>query len=732
MATIYYTKTDESPLIATYSLFPIFKAFTRSANINFEMKDLSLSGRILATFCNYPDDLKFLGDLTHKKDANIIKLPNISASIVQLKSAIKELQLQGFDVPDFIDEPKNENEKTIKEKYSKVLGSAVNPVLREGNSDRRAAKAVKNYAKNNPHKMGEWNKDSKTRVSSMSEGDFYENEQSYLAKADTKFTISFTCKDGKTKVLKENLVILKDEIVDCTYLSVKKLKSFIKKELENTKKDNTLLSLHLKATMMKVSDPVIFGTAVEVYFDELFKKHQKTFLEIGYNPNNGLGDLHVKIASLSKEKQEEILNDIKAIYTKNPDLSMVDSDKGVTNLHVPNDVIVDASMPAMIRNGGKLWDKDGKTRDTNALIPDRSYAGIYQVVIEDCKLNGALNPSIIGSVSNIGLMAKKAEEYGSHDKTFMASGDGKFVVKDTSNNTIFEVEVENGDIFRMCQVKDDVVKDWIKLAVNSAKNRNLPAIFWLDNKRAHDRAIIKKVEENLKDYDLSGLDIKILSPIEATKLSLKRMREGKDTISVTGNVLRDYLTDLFPIIELGTSAKMLSIVPLMSGGGLFETGAGGSAPKQVEQFVNENHLRWDSLGEFLAVFSSLEFIGISENNKKALVLSKTLDKAIENVLLNNKSPKQKAKEIDNRGSHFYLSLYWAKELSSQKDDLVLEEKFKPVYEKLSKNEEMISSSLLENQGVKLDIKGYYNPSDEVLEKAMRPNKTFNEIIDAIN
>ncbi|MDR1976262.1 MAG: NADP-dependent isocitrate dehydrogenase [Campylobacteraceae bacterium] len=729
MTSIIYTKTDESPALATYSLFPIIKAFGKTGGVPFETRDISLSGRILCAFLDFSDDLEYLGALTKEKETNIIKLPNISASIPQLKAAIKELQTQGYNVPDYPEVPANKEEEEIKAKYSKVLGSAVNPVLREGNSDRRAPKAVKNYAKKHPHSMGEWKKESKTHVSHMQEGDFYGNEESFVAPKDMSVSVEFINKSGSIRTLKPEIKLKSGEILDASFMDMKKLKEFFKREVEDAKQKGVLFSVHLKATMMKVSDPVIFGAAVLAYFEELFKKYASVFKELGINPNNGLADLYAKIST--HPQREAIEKDIADIYNIKPDIAMVDSDKGITNLHFPNDVIVDASMPAMIRAGGIMWDKDGKTREVKAVIPDRCYAGIYQAAIEECKKNGALDPRVIGSVSNIGLMAQKAEEYGSHDKTFIIEEDGTVFVKGCDDTQIFKVSVQKGDIFRMCQTKDASIKDWVKLAVNRARESSVPTIFWLDDKRAHDRKLIEKVKTYLKEYDLSGLDITILSPEEAAKVSFKRLREGKDTISVTGNVLRDYLTDLFPILELGTSAKMLSIVPLMSGGGLFETGAGGSAPRLVQQLLDENHLRWDSLGEFLAIFASLEHFAKRNNNNKAEVLAKTLDTAIEELLQNDKSPKSKCGELDNRGSHFYLALYWAKALSAQNGDKELALIFEPVFAKLSQNENIILKELTEVQGKIADIGGYYHLNDEKASSIMRASKTFNAIIDAI-
>ncbi|MDR1006975.1 MAG: NADP-dependent isocitrate dehydrogenase [Campylobacteraceae bacterium] len=731
MASIIYTKTDESPALATYSLFPIIKALGGKCDVDFELRDISLSGRILSAFSDYPDDLAYLGNLTQSEEANIIKLPNISASIPQLVAAITELQSQGYDVPDFPENPTNAKEKEIKAKYSKILGSAVNPVLREGNSDRRAPKAVKNYARNNPHQMGIWKKESKSHVSYMNNGDFYGSENSYILPTEDTVSIEFINKNGDKKILKSDLKLQKGEIIDISFMSVKALREFFLKEIKDAKEKGVLFSVHLKATMMKVSDPVIFGVAVLAFFDKLFEKYGAMFEKLGVNVNNGLSDLYAKIANLSENEKAEIEKSISEIYKEQPDIAMVDSDKGITNLHFPNDIIVDASMPAMIRAGGIMWDKNGDKRDAKAVIPDRCYAKIYQAAIEDCKENGALDPRTIGSVSNVGLMAQKAEEYGSHDKTFIMEEDGFVVVKNSTNEVIFKTKVEKGDIYRMCQTKDAPVRNWIKLALERAKISKVPAIFWLDDERAHDRNLIRKIKEYMKECDLSEIDVAILSPVEAIKLSLNRMRKGEDTISVTGNVLRDYLTDLFPILELGTSAKMLSIVPLMSGGGLFETGAGGSAPKLMQQLLEENHLRWDSLGEFLALCASIEFFSRKTHNKKAAILAKTLDNATEELLQNGKSPKSKCGELDNRGSHFYLALYWTKALAYQKDDSNLSEFFTPLYQNLLQNEEKILRELNSVQGQKADIGGYYHPNDEKAFALMRPSETFNRIIDAI-
>lgn len=732
---IFYTKTDEAPALATYSLLPIVKAFTAPAGIAVELSDISLAGRVLANFPEYlreeqrvEDALSFLGQLATTPEANIIKLPNISASVPQLKACIKELQAKGYALPDYPEDPTTEEEKNIKLKYSKVLGSAVNPVLREGNSDRRAPKAVKNYAKANPHSMGPWSSDSKTRVASMSEGDFYGSEKSVTVEEATTFRIEFVNEQGETTVLKTDAPLLAGEVIDSSVMKMGKLKEYVSANVEEAKAEGVLLSAHLKATMMKVSDPIIFGAIVEVYFKEVFEKYADLFKELNVDTRNGLGDVYAKIAGHAKES--EVKEALAAAMANGPALAMVNSDKGITNLHVPSDVIVDASMPAMIRTSGRMWNAEGKPQDTLAMIPDRCYAGVYQAVIEDMKANGALNPSTIGSVPNVGLMAQKAEEYGSHDKTFQATAPGVIRVVDGKGSVLMEQRVEEGDIFRACQTKDAPIKDWVKLAVNRARLSNTPAVFWLDENRAHDRELIKKVEKYLPEFDTKGLEIKIMSPVEATKFSLERMRKGLDTISVTGNVLRDYLTDLFPILELGTSAKMLSIVPLMNGGGLFETGAGGSAPKHVEQFLKEGYLRWDSLGEFLALAVSLEHLGQTQNNAKALVLAETLDAATEKFLANDKSPARRLGGIDNRGSHFYLALYWAEALAAQDKDPELKAKFAPLAEKLSANEATIAQELIDAQGSAQDIGGYYAPIDELAEKAMRPSETLNEALNS--
>ncbi|WP_164112480.1 MULTISPECIES: NADP-dependent isocitrate dehydrogenase [Sphingobacterium] len=730
---IIYTKTDEAPLLATYSFLPIVQAFAKTADIDVELRDISLAGRILANFNSYltpeqqtTDTLAELGQLATTPDANIIKLPNISASIPQLKAAIAELQLAGYAVPNYPDNPSNDEEEKIKAGYAKVLGSAVNPVLREGNSDRRAPKAVKNYAKTNPHRMGAWAADSKTKVASMTEGDFYATEQSVTIEEESQFKIEFVAEDGSVKELKGLAPLKAGEVIDSSVMNVAKLKDFVAATIAETKEAGVLLSAHLKATMMKVSDPIIFGAIVEVYFKEVFAKYGELFASLGINKNNGLGEVLAKIAG--NEKEGEVKAAIESAIANGPDLAMVNSDKGITNLHVPSDVIVDASMPAMIRIGGKMWDKTGAERDTIAMIPDRSYAGVYEAMIEDCKENGALDPKTMGSVPNVGLMAQKAEEYGSHDKTFQATAKGTIRVVGANGDVYMSQAVEAGDIFRMCQTKDAPIQDWVKLAVNRARLSATPAVFWLDEARAHDREIIKKVEKYLGDFDTNGLDIFVMSPVEATKFSLDRIREGEDTISVTGNVLRDYLTDLFPILEVGTSAKMLSIVPLMNGGGLFETGAGGSAPKHVEQFLEEGYLRWDSLGEFLALQASFEHLAQTQNNSKAQVLADALDEANALFLANDKSPARKVGQIDNRGSHFYLTLYWAQELAKQTKDADLAAKFAALAQTLTANEAKINEELIAAQGKAQDIGGYYFPNDALASTAMRPSATLNAAI----
>ncbi len=735
---IMYTATDEAPALATYSLLPIVKAFTKTAGIDVELRNISLAGRIMANFPEnltenqrIPDELTELGKLATTPEANIIKLPNISASVPQLKAAIKELQSHGYNVPDYPEEPKNDAEKEIKARYGKVLGSAVNPVLREGNSDRRASTSVKNYAKKNPHKMGAWSADSKTHVASMDGGDFYGSEKSVTVDKAGSFRIEFIGKDGKATVLKEKTSFKTGEVIDASVMSRRALRKFFEEQIEDAKKRGVLFSLHLKATMMKVSDPIMFGHAVSVFFKDVFEKHASAFKELGVDSNNGLGDLYAKIAKLPEAKKAEIESDIKACYKNRPELAMVNSDKGITNLHVPSDVIVDASMPAMIRESGKMWGADGKLHDTKAVIPDRCYAGVYQETIDNCKKHGAFDPRTMGSVPNVGLMAQKAEEYGSHDKTFKAAGEGTIRAVDESGKVLLEQKVEEGDIFRMCQTKDAAIQDWVKLAVSRARATGAPAIFWLDKNRGHDIQIVEKVNRYLKNHDTKGLDIKIMSPIEATRLSLERIRQGKDTISVTGNVLRDYLTDLFPILELGTSAKMLSIVPLMNGGGLFETGAGGSAPKHVQQFLEEGYLRWDSLGEFLAIAVSLEHLANTFKNKKAQVLADTLDQANGKILDNKRSPARKVGELDNRGSHFYLALYWAQALAEQTRDTELQKHFAKPAKELTVNEAKILGELTAAQGKPQDMGGYYHPNFEKASKAMRPSATLNTIINSI-
>ena len=737
--TIIYTKTDEAPALATYSFLPIVEAFASSANLNIETRDISLSGRILSQFSDFlsedqrvNDSLSELGILAKTPQANIIKLPNISASVPQLKSTIKELQDKGYALPDYPEEPKNEEENKIKATYDKVKGSAVNPVLREGNSDRRAPKAVKNYAKKNPHRMGAWTAESKTHVASMSDGDFKSNEKSVTISNDGSLSISLVCDSGQKLILKDTVKVLKGEIVDGTSMSIDALNSFLSREIADAKEKGLLFSLHMKATMMKVSDPIIFGHAVRTFFKPLFNKHNKTLTELGVDVNNGFGDLTSKLNGLPKAKKEEIFKDIEQCYNDSPAIAMVDSDNGITNLHVPSDVIIDASMPAMIRTSGKMWDSEGKTQDTKAVIPDSSYAPIYQATIDFCKKHGAFDPTSMGSVSNVGLMAQKAEEYGSHDKTFEISEAGTVQVTDESGNILMEHVVKAGDIWRMCQVKDLPIQDWVKLAVNRARATGNPAVFWLDQNRAHDAQLIEKVNLYIGNYDTNGLDISILSPFDATLFSLDRIKKGEDTISVTGNVLRDYLTDLFPILELGTSAKMLSIVPLMNGGGLFETGAGGSAPKHVDQFEKENHLRWDSLGEFLALAVSLEHLSETTGNSKAGILSETLDAATSTFLLNDKSPSRKCGELDNRGSHFYLALYWAQELAAQDKDSDLKNKFIPIAEDLNSNEEAIINQLNGVQGKTMNIGGYYFPDETLASKAMRPSNILNDIINGFN
>ncbi|QUE90683.1 NADP-dependent isocitrate dehydrogenase [Pseudomonas sp. SCA2728.1_7] len=734
---IIYTFTDEAPALATYSLLPIIEAYTASADIAVETRDISLAARILASFPEQlgdkavADHLAELGDLAVTPEANIIKLPNISASVPQLQAAIKELQAQGYNLPDYPETVTSDADKDAKARYDKVKGSAVNPVLREGNSDRRAPLSVKNYARKHPHKMGAWAKDSKSHVAHMSTGDFYGSEKAALIDAADAVKIELIAKDGTATVLKEKTTVQAGEILDCAVMSKNALRAFIAAEIESAKAQGVLLSVHLKATMMKVSDPIMFGQIVAEFYKDALTKHADVLAEIGFNLNNGIGDLYARIKALPAEQQAQIEADMAAVYAARPSLAMVNSDKGITNLHVPSDVIVDASMPAMIRDSGKMWGTDGQLHDTKAVIPDRCYATIYQAVIEDCKANGAFDPTTMGSVPNVGLMAKKAEEYGSHDKTFQIKADGVVRVTDSKGNLLMEQAVEAGDIFRMCQTKDAPIQDWVKLAVNRARASNTPAIFWLDPMRAHDGVVIEKVQAYLKDHDTTGLDIQIMAPVDAMKYTLQRTREGKDTISVTGNVLRDYLTDLFPIMELGTSAKMLSIVPLMNGGGLFETGAGGSAPKHVQQLVEENFLRWDSLGEFLALAASLEHLGVNYNNPKALVLSKTLDQATGQFLDNNKSPSRKVGNIDNRGSHFYLAMYWAQALATQTEDAALQAQFATLAKTLTENEATIVAELNAVQGKPVDIGGYYHANAELISKAMRPSATLNAAIAAL-
>jgi isocitrate dehydrogenase len=731
-AKIIYTKTDEAPGLATRSFLPIVKAFTKTSNIEIEVKDISLAARILANFSEFlnedqkvEDALVVLGNLAKQPDANIIKLPNISASVPQLKEAIQELQKKGFGIPNYPEEIKTAEDKHILALYNKVKGSAVNPVLREGNSDRRAPKAIKNYARKNPHSMGAWSADSKTHVATMSKGDFAHNEKSITTKEATSISIVHIAENGKKTVLKEHLELLKGEIIDATVMSKSALIDFLEEQYEDSLDKNVLFSLHMKATMMKVSDPIIFGHAVRVFFADLFKKHGKTFKKIGADVNNGLGNLLGKLNELPKEKRDEIREEIRYALDHGPELAMVNSNRGITNLHVPSDVIIDASMPAMIRTSGQMYNSDGKLQDTKAIIPDSSYAGIYSATIDFCKKNGAFDPTTMGTVPNVGLMAQKAEEYGSHDKTFQITDAGKVVVLNTDDKTLIEHKVEEGDIWRMCQTKDLPIQDWVKLAVTRARASDTPAVFWLDKNRAHDAEIIKKVNLYLPKNDTTNLDIRILSPIKATEFTLKRIVKGEDTISVSGNVLRDYLTDLFPILEVGTSAKMLSIVPLMNGGGLFETGAGGSAPKHVQQFLEENHLRWDSLGEFLALAVSLEHLGTSNNNSKALILAETLDNATDKFLENDKSPSRKVGELDNRGSHFYLAMYWAEGLANQNKDEALKAEFTIIARKLKENEAKIIAELNKIQGSSVNIDGYYLPNETLADIAMRPNSSLN-------
>ncbi len=735
---IVWTKIVEAPALATYSFLPIVQAFTKGTGVEVETSDISLAGRIIAAFPErlteaqrIADNLTRLGELTLKPEANIIKLPNISASVPQLKEAIKELQGKGYNLPDYPENPQAEEEKEINARYSKVLGSAVNPVLREGNSDRRAPLSVKNFARKNPHKLGPWTADSKAQVAFMSAGDFYGNEKSVVMGGADELKIELVGLDGAVKVLKDKLKVSAGEIVDGTFMSKKALRAFYAEQIEKARKEGLLLSLHLKATMMKVSDPVLFGHAVSVFFEDVFAKHAETFKQLGVNPNMGLGDLYAKIKTLPEAQQAEIEADIQAEYAKRPALAMVDSDKGITNLHVPSDVIVDASMPVVVRDSGKMWNKEGKLQETLAMVPDRCYSRMYQAMIEDCKKNGAYDPATMGSVPNVGLMAQKAEEYGSHPTTFVIPANGTVRVVDASGKTLIEHAVEAGDIWRMSRVKDIPIQDWVKLAVNRARATGAPAVFWLDKNRAHDANVIAKVETYLKNHDTAGLEIKILEPVDAIKYSVERIRQGKDTISVTGNVLRDYLTDLFPIIELGTSAKMLSIVPLLAGGGLFETGAGGSAPKHVQQFLKEGYLRWDSLGEFSALGASLEHLAVNFKNPKAQVLADALDIAIAKFLDNNKSPARKVGEIDNRGSHFYLAFYWAEALAAQSKDAELQARFAKVAKAMQENEAKINAELIGAQGKPIDLGGYYLPVFDKASAAMRPSATLNAIIDAL-
>ena len=735
---IIYTKTDEAPMLATYSFLPIINAFSKAAGVAFELRDISLAGRILAVFPDYltpqqkqSDDLAELGELAKTPEANIIKLPNISASIPQIKAAIKELQSQGYKLPEYPEDPKDDKEKDIKSRYDKVKGSAVNPVLREGNSDRRAPLSVKQHTRQHPHKMGAWSPDSKTHVAHMKGGDFRSNEKSLTLTEATDAKIEFVGQDGKTTVLKPKVDLQAGEVIDATFMSRRALRQFLEEQIEDAKKQGVLFSIHLKATMMKVSDPKIFGHAVSVYYKDLFEKHAATFQKLGVDPDNGLGDLYAKIKTLPDDQRKAIEADIQEVYKKRPPMAMVNSDKGITNLHVPSDVIIDASMPPVIRDSGKMWGPDGKLQDTKCVIPDASYASVYQEVVDFCKKHGAFDPKTMGSVPNVGLMAQAAEEYGSHDKTFKAPGNGTMRVVSASGKVLLEHKVEEGDIWRMCQVKDAPIQDWVKLAVSRARATGAPAVFWLDKNRAHDAELIKKINRYLPNHDTKGLDIRTMSPAEAMQLSLERIKEGKDTISVTGNVLRDYLTDLFPILEIGTSAKMLSIVPLLNGGGLFETGAGGSAPKHVQQFQEEGYLRWDSLGEFLALAASLEHLSKASNNPSAKILADTLDRANAKFLESNKSPARKVGEIDNRGSHFYLALYWAQALAEQTQDKNLQARFVKIAKQLADNEAKIVAELLGTQGKPVDMGGYYHPDQEKTTKAMRPSPTLNAIVDAI-
>jgi isocitrate dehydrogenase len=732
--TIIYTQTDEAPALATYSLLPIVNAFAKKAQINVETRDISLSGRVISLFSDYlnedqriADALAELGEMTQSKETNMIKLPNISASIPQLQATIKELQTQGYALPDYPETPTTDEEKEIKSRYDRVKGSAVNPVLREGNSDRRAPKAVKAYARKNPHRMGKWSSESQSHVSHMNGGDFYETEQAVTVAHAGSVRIELESAQG-TQVLKDQIMLQAGEVIDSSVMSRAALRSFLAEQMTDAKAKDVLFSVHLKATMMKVSDPILFGHAVSVYFNDVFTQYADTFAQLGVNPNNGLGDLYAKLQNLDDTKRIEIENAIQAVYEVNPPLAMVNSDKGITNLHVPSDVIIDASMPAMIRDSGGMWGPDGLLKDAKAIIPDRSYARMYQSVISFCKENGAFDPTTMGSVANVGLMAQKAEEYGSHDKTFEVSAAGTMKVVDQDGHVLMSHQVEQGDVWRMCQVKDAPIQDWVKLAVNRARATQNPAVFWLDENRAHDAELIEKVKLYLQDHDTTGLNLPIKAPVEAMNWTLERVKEGQDTVSVTGNVLRDYLTDLFPILELGTSAKMLSIVPLMEGGGLFETGAGGSAPKHVQQFEQENHLRWDSLGEFLALAVSFEHVAETFNHSQARILSQTLDQATETLLDQGKSPSRKVNELDNRGSHFYLALYWAQALATQTEDSDLQRQFTPLVASLSSNEEQIVNELNSVQGQPMDIQGYYRPNSELAEAAMRPSSTLNHII----
>ena len=734
-STIIYTETDEAPALATYSLLPIVEAFARACDVDVEIRDISLSGRIIANFADYlsadqqqSDALAELGNLTQDPLANIIKLPNISASIPQMKAAIAELQWKGYALPDYPEEPSSDEERDIKARYERIKGSAVNPVLREGNSDRRAPASVKSYAKKNPHSMGAWSTASQSHVASMAEGDFFGSEQSTTVPAATSVRIQHTGSDGTVSVLKDNIALQAGEVIDAACMSAQALREFLEAEIQDANKQGVLMSLHMKATMMKVSDPIIFGHAVKVYYREVFEKYSEQFAELGVDANNGIGDVYTKIQSLTAEERALIEADLQAVYSTRPDMAMVDSDRGITNLHVPSDIIIDASMPAALRSSGQMWGPDGQLHDMKAIIPDRSYAGIYQEVIDYCKQNGAFNPSTMGSVPNVGLMAQKAEEYGSHDKTFEVAADGTIAVVDGDGRTLLEHAVAAGDIWRMCQVKDAPIQDWVKLAVSRARLSETPVVFWLNEERAHDAQLIKKVNAYLPEHDTEGVEIHIMAPAAATRFSLERIGAGKDTISATGNVLRDYLTDLFPILELGTSAKMLSIVPLMNGGGLFETGAGGSAPKHVQQFEKENHLRWDSLGEFLALAASLEHLAQVTDNSRAQVLAKALDQATGKFLDENKSPSRKVNELDNRGSHFYLAMYWAEALAAQSDDAELARHFASAATAMGESEARIVAELNSAQGVAMEVGGYYRPDPELAVAAMRPSATLNEII----